>query len=200
MRRVTLNYYCLTEINILNTVVVVESLSCVQLFVTSWTAACQAPLSSTISWSLLILMSIESVMLSNYLILCHSFSFCLQSFPASGSFPMNQLFTSVGKSIGALASVLPVNIQGCFPLGLTGLISQLLALIISEPLFLFWDHCGTFLTQLIGPLGPGSAGQGGAEHSGSDTDRDGVDPSLYCQLWPQGQFTIPLCLNLLVSY
>ena len=124
MRRVTLNYYCLTEINILNTVVVVESLSCVQLFVTSWTAACQAPLSSTISWSLLILMSIESVMLSNYLILCHSFSFCLQSFPASGSFPMNQLFTSVGKSIGALASVLPVNIQGWFPLRLTALWSS----------------------------------------------------------------------------
>ena len=53
-----------------------------------------------------------------------SFS-CLQSFPASGSFPMNQLFTSGGQSIGvsASASVLPVNIQGWFPLGLTGLIS-----------------------------------------------------------------------------
>ena len=50
-------------------------------------------------------MSIESVMLSNYLILCHSFSFCLQSFPASGSFPMNQLFTSGGQSLGASASV-----------------------------------------------------------------------------------------------
>ena len=101
----------------------VQSLSPVQLFATPWTAAHQTSLSTTNSWSLLKLMSIESVMLSNYLILCHSFSFCLQSFPASGSFPMNQLFTSVGKSIGALASVLPVNIQGCFPLGLTGLIS-----------------------------------------------------------------------------
>ena len=53
------------------------------------------------------------------------FSFCLQSFPASGSFLMNWLFTSCGRSIGASASasVLPVNIQGWFPLGLTGWIS-----------------------------------------------------------------------------
>ena len=53
------------------------------------------------------------------------FSFCLQSFPAAGSFPMNQLFISVGQSIKALASVsvLPMDIQGWFPLGLTGLIS-----------------------------------------------------------------------------
>ena len=48
---------------------------------------------------------------------------CLQSFPASGSFPMSRLFTSSGQSIGASASVLPMNIQGWFPLGLTGLIS-----------------------------------------------------------------------------
>ena len=55
------------------------------------------------------------------------FSFCLQSFPASPSFPMNQLFTSGGQSIGASALVpaLPMNIQGWFPLGLTGLISLL---------------------------------------------------------------------------
>ena len=53
------------------------------------------------------------------------FTFCLQSFPASGSFPMSQFFTSGGRSIGvsASASVLPMNIQGWFPLGLTGLIS-----------------------------------------------------------------------------
>ena len=50
--------------------VVIQSLNCIQLFVTLWTVACQAPLSSTISWSLLKLMSIESMMLSNYLILC----------------------------------------------------------------------------------------------------------------------------------
>ena len=51
--------------------------------------------------------------------------FCLQSFPASGSFPMTRPFTPGGQSIGAsaLAPVLPINIQGWFPLGLTGLIS-----------------------------------------------------------------------------
>ena len=51
-------------------VIVVLFLSCVQLFVTPWTAACQAPLSSSVSWSFLRFMSIESVMLSNHLILC----------------------------------------------------------------------------------------------------------------------------------
>ena len=51
-------------------------------------------------------------------------SFCSQSFPASGSFPMSQLFTSSGQGIGASASVLPMNIHGWFPLGLTGLISS----------------------------------------------------------------------------
>ena len=50
---------------------------------------------------------------------------CLQSFPASGSFPVSLLFESGGQSIGALASVLPRNIQGWFPLGLPGLISLL---------------------------------------------------------------------------
>ena len=50
-------------------------------------------------------------------------SFCLQYFQASGSFPMHLLFTSGGPSIGALASVLPMNIQGWLPLGLIGLIS-----------------------------------------------------------------------------
>ena len=52
----------------------------------------------------------------------HLFS-CLQSFPASGSFPMSRLFTSGGQRIGASASILPINIQGWFPLELTGLIS-----------------------------------------------------------------------------
>ena len=53
------------------------------------------------------------------------FCSCLQSFPASGSFPLSRLFTSGGQSIGDSASVtvLPMNIQGWFPLGLTGLIS-----------------------------------------------------------------------------
>ena len=55
--------------------IVVQSLSLVQLFATSWTAARQAPLSFTVSWSLLRLMSIELVMLSNHLVLCCSLLF-----------------------------------------------------------------------------------------------------------------------------
>ena len=53
------------------------------------------------------------------------FSSCPQSFPAAGSFPVSWLFTSGGLSTGASASVLPMNIQSWFPLGLTGLISLL---------------------------------------------------------------------------
>ena len=76
----------------------VQWLSCVQLFATPWTAAHQASLSITNSWSLLRLMSIELVMPSNHLILCLPFSPRLQSFPASGSFQMSQFFTSGGQS------------------------------------------------------------------------------------------------------
>ena len=97
----------------------------VWLFLTPWTAACQASLSFTISWSLLKLMSIKSEMPSNHLISVVPFSSCLQSFPASASVPMSQFFPSGGQSIGASvsASVLPMNIQGWFHLGLTGLIT-----------------------------------------------------------------------------
>ena len=99
--------------------------SYVQLFETPWTAACQASRPITNSRSLLKFISIESVMPSSHLILCCVFSSCLQSFPASGSFPMSRLFAAGGQSIGvaASASVLPMNIQGWFPLGLTGWIS-----------------------------------------------------------------------------
>ena len=64
----------------------------------------------------------DAIQLSNPVI---SFSFCLQYFPASGSFPISQFFTSGGQSIGASASasVLLMNIQDRFPLGLTGWIS-----------------------------------------------------------------------------
>ena len=102
-------------------------LSHVQLFVTPWTAAWQASLSFTISWSLLRFMSIESLMLSNHLILCHLL-LLYSIFPTSGFFffpPMSWLFASGGQSVrtSALASVFSVKIQGCFPLGFTGLIS-----------------------------------------------------------------------------
>ena len=95
-------------------VTVVQSLSRVPLFATPSTAAPQASLSFTISQSLLKLMSLESVMPSNHLILCHPFFSCLQSFPASGSLLMSWLFASGGHSIGASASVsvLPMNTQG----------------------------------------------------------------------------------------
>ena len=102
-----------------------QSLSCVWLFVTLWTAAPQASLSITNSQSFLRLMSIGLVMPSNYLILCRTFSSHLQSFLASGSFQMSQFFSSGGHSfaVSASASVFPVNIQDWFPLGWTGWIS-----------------------------------------------------------------------------
>ena len=100
------------------------SLSHVRLFVIPRTAAHQASLSITNCRSLPKPMCIESVMPFNHLILCHSL-LLLPSFPASGSFPMSQLFPSGGQIIGVLASasVFPMNIQDSFPLGLTGWIS-----------------------------------------------------------------------------
>ena len=104
--------------------VLVRSLSHVQLFVIPLPAAYQASLSFTISQSLLRLMSTESVMPPNRLILCPPFLFHLPSFPASGSFPVSHLFISGDQSIGASASasVPPMKIQVRFPLGLTDLI------------------------------------------------------------------------------
>ena len=94
----------------------VLSLSHAQFFATPRTDTHKAPLSFTVSWDLLKFMSIESW---GYLTISSSvtsFSFCPQSFPASGSFPMNWLFASVGQSITASvsASVPPVNIQVWF--------------------------------------------------------------------------------------
>ena len=103
----------------------VQSLSLVWLSVTQWTAACQASLSITNSWSSLKLTSIQSMMPSNHLILYLPFSSCSQSLPASESFPMSQLFTSGGQGIGvsALTSVLPMNTQDRSSLEWTGWIS-----------------------------------------------------------------------------
>ena len=97
----------------------VQSLSCVRLFVTPWTAACQASLPITNSQSLLKLMFIESVMPSS------PFSSHLQSFPASGSFQISQLFASGVQSSGVSTStsVLPMNTQYCSRLEWTGWIS-----------------------------------------------------------------------------
>ena len=90
-----------------------------------WAAAHKSSLSFTISQSLLKFMPIESVMPSNHLILCYPLLLLPSVFPASGSFPMSQLFSSGGQSTGASASVLSMSIQDWFPLGLTGLISLL---------------------------------------------------------------------------
>ena len=115
-------------------VLVVQSLGPVRLFATPWTATRQASLSFTVSQSLLKLMSIESVMPSNHLILIIPFFSCLQSSAASGSFPLSQFFTSGGQSIGASASasVLPTNIQDYFPLGLISLQSKGLSRVFSH--------------------------------------------------------------------
>ena len=104
--------------------VVVLSLCHVRLFVTGWTAACQASLSSRSPE-----VCSNSCALSQW---CHPtisssatlFFYNLQSFPESESFPVSRLFATGAQSIGVLASVLPMNIQGWFPLGWTGLILQ----------------------------------------------------------------------------
>ena len=103
----------------------VQLLSHVRLFVTSWITARQASLSITNSQSSLKLMSIDLVIPSSHLNLCHLLLLLPQSLQASGSFPMSQLFTWGGQSIGVSdsASVLPMNIQDWFPLGWTGWIS-----------------------------------------------------------------------------
>ena len=99
--------------------------NCVWLFATPWTAARQASLSIANSSSLLKLMSIESVIPSNHLILCCPLLLLPYSFPASGCFQMRQFFTSGGQSIGVSAStsVPPMNTQDWSPLGWTGWIS-----------------------------------------------------------------------------
>ena len=91
-------------------------------FVTPWIAALQASLPFIIFQSLLKFMFIEWVMLSNHLILCHPLFLLPSIFPASGSIPMSWLFPSGGLRIETSASVLPIDIQGWYPLGLIGLI------------------------------------------------------------------------------
>ena len=91
----------------------VQSLTRVQLFATSRATAHQASLSITNSRSLFKLTSIRAVMPSNHLVLGHPLLLMLQSFPASGAFPVSQFFASGGQRTGAPASAagLPMNIQ-----------------------------------------------------------------------------------------
>ena len=105
----------------------VQSLSCVQPFVTSWTAVHRASLSITNSWSLLKLMSIESVMRSNHLILCRPLLLLPSILPSIRVFSNELALHTRWPKYWSLSfrSVFPMNIQGLFPLGLTGLISLL---------------------------------------------------------------------------
>ena len=104
--------------------VVVQSPSPVWLFATPWTVACQTSLSFTNAWGLLKHCPLSWCCHPTISFSVTPFSSCPRSFPASGSFPMSKFFASGGQTIGTStsASVLPVNIQGWFPLGLTGLI------------------------------------------------------------------------------
>ena len=102
-------------------IVVVQLLHRVQLFATPWTAAHQAPPSSTISWSLLTFLSIESVMLTKHLILCRPLLLLPSIFPSIRVFS-NESVLHIRWSKDwsfSFRSVLPMNIQNGFPLGLT---------------------------------------------------------------------------------
>ena len=108
-----------------DTYIIVQVLSHVQFFATPCSTAYQDSLSSIISQSSLKFVSIVLVILSNHLILCHQLLLLPSIFSSIRSFPMSQLSASGGQSIGASASasILPMNTQGSFPLGLTGLSS-----------------------------------------------------------------------------
>ena len=95
--------------------------------VTPWTAGQEASLSFNISRSLLKLLSIESVMSSNHLILCHPLLLLPSIFPSIRVFSNESVLCISGQSIGVSASpsLLLMDIQGWFPLGLTSLISLL---------------------------------------------------------------------------
>ena len=103
----------------------VQLLTHVRLFASPWTATHQASLSITNSRSLPKLMSIESLMPSNHLIICHALLLLPSIFPHIRSFQMNQFFAWGGQNIGVSAStlVLPVSTQDWSLLGLTGWVS-----------------------------------------------------------------------------
>ena len=109
--------------------IIVQSLRCVQLFMIKGLKHTMFP---CLSLSPEVCSNLCPLSQCCYPTISYSvvpFSFCLQSFPSSGSFLMRWLFTSGGQRIGVSASlVLPMNIQGWFPLGLTDLISLFMGL------------------------------------------------------------------------
>ena len=135
--------------------VAAQSLHHVQRFVTQWIAAHQGSISFTIFQSLLKLMSIELMMLANQLIICHLLLLLPSIFPSIRCFPVSRLFALGGQSIGASASVsvLPLNVQDWFSLGLVGLIFMLSKRLKSLPqhhsskVVIHW-YLGLFMVQL----------------------------------------------------
>ena len=130
----------------------VQSLSRVWLFATPRTAAHQASLSITNSWSLLTLLSIKLVMPSSHLILCRPL-LLLSTFPSIKVFS-NKFFKSGGQNVGtsASASALPMNIQDWFLLRLTGMISlPSKGLSESSPTPQFKSISSSALNLLYGP-------------------------------------------------
>jgi len=119
-------YHVLYHIRLLY-IVVIQSPSHVLLFETPWTAACQASLSLTITWSSPKFMSIASVMPFSYLILCHTLLLLPSIFPSIRVLSNESVVRLRDQSIGASASasVFPMSIQCWFLLRLTGLISLL---------------------------------------------------------------------------
>ena len=136
----------------------------VQLFVIPWITACQASFSFTNSQSFLELCPLSRwyhPTFSSFVVPLSSF---LQCFPASWSFLMSWLFASGGQSIGASASasVLPMNIQGWFLLGLTCLISLMtrrFSKVFSTPWrkSINFHHLSFFMVQLSHPYGKTTA-------------------------------------------
>ena len=114
------SYDCIKPTQIIQDCGGVQSLSCVQLFGTPWTTACEASLSFTISESLLRFMSIESVILSNHLFLCHFLILLPSVFPSIRVFSSDLAHCNRWSVYWSFS-----NIQGWFPLGLTGLILRI---------------------------------------------------------------------------
>ena len=138
-----------------------QLLSRSRLFVTPWTAACQASLSitNTNSWSLLKLMSIKSVMPSNHPTLCHPLLLPPSIFSSIRVFSSESVLCIRWPSIGALvsASVLPINIQDWSPLGWTGwislqskVLSRVFSNIASSKASILW-HPAFFIVQFSHP-------------------------------------------------
>ena len=122
-----LQYGRLPSLQKCETFVVIQPLSRGWLFATPWTAACQAFLSFTIFWSLLKLLSIELMMLSDHLILCYPLLLLPSIFPSIRVFSNEAALHIRWPKYWSfsLASVLPMNIQDWFPLGWTSYQSQM---------------------------------------------------------------------------